>query len=117
MAIAIRRRRCDRQAMRLPTETCATKICARGSALRLGPWAALIPLAVGCAQAAHAQDAAAIVPAAEQPVDTTVTEIEVPATAQAGDRVIDFEARELDYDSESDEIGRATGRERVGLYV
>lgn len=64
----------------------------------------MIPLAIGLAQAARAQDAAAIVPAAEQPVDTTVTEIEVRATAQAGDRVIEFEASELAYDSETDVI-------------
>lgn len=90
--------------MRLPTETCATIFCAHGPFLRLVPWAATIALALGLAPGAAAQDAVGIVPAEEHPVDTTITEIEIPRQTQAAERMIDFEARELSYDSESDVV-------------
>src|SRR3546814_19749614 len=99
-------------------------------------------MALGVAPGAAAQEAVGIVPAEERPVDTTITQIEIPNTTQAEERVIDFEARELSYDSESDvvtahgdvilrseddsvradevrwdQIGRASCRERVCQYV
>jgi LPS-assembly protein len=104
MAIAIRRRRCDRQAMRLPLEISVPRFHARGSFFYTCAILATFPLAIGFAQSAKAQEDAAVNPESLKPAEEIVTQIDVPDRQQDDGRSIEFEARELAYDADSDVI-------------
>ena len=85
--------------MRLPLETSVTMNHACNSIFRITAQAAMIPLTLGFAQSALAQEDAAVNPEALQPAETIVTKLDVPAKDQESGRSIEFEARELAYDA------------------
>lgn len=77
---------------------------ARISIFRTTAQAAMIPLALGFAHSALAQEDAAVNPDALKPAEAIVTELDVPDAEKAEERSIEFEARELAYDADGDVI-------------
>ncbi len=85
---------------------------ARFSIIRATAQAAMIPLMLGFAHSAQAQEDAVVNPESLKPAEEIVTELEMPVAEQESARSIEFEARELAYDAESDVI---TARGNVNL--
>ena len=90
--------------MRLPLDTCVPIIHSRNSTIRLTACTAIIPLMIGFAQTAQAQEDAAVNPESLKPAESIVTELDLPVEEETTGRAIEFEARELAYDAETDVV-------------